>query len=173
MTWQPTHLTRKQREERRLAAGQLLQAGVLSQADIARQMGVSRMAVSKWAKQLRQQQGDIDSLKNRSIPGRPSRLTADQWQQVLGWLAQGARMAGFETDRWTLRRIRVLIRVEFGVDYHAHYLARRLRRLGWSPQQPAVYARERDDALVHAWLTRDWPRIKKSAPSRGNPSICG
>lgn len=82
-------------------------------------------------------------------------------------------MAGFETDRWTLRRIRVLIRVEFGVDYQAHYLARRLRRLGWSPPQPAVYARERDDALVQAWLRRDWPRIKKSAPSRGNPSICG
>lgn len=84
MTWQPTHLTRKQGEERRLAAGQLLQAGVLSQADIARQRGVSRMAVSQWAKQLRQPQGDIDRLKNRSIPGRPPRLTADPWQQVRG-----------------------------------------------------------------------------------------
>jgi transposase len=36
--------------------------------------------------------------------------------------------------------------------YPAHYLARRLKALGWSTQQPAVYARERDNALVRAWL---------------------
>jgi hypothetical protein len=51
--------------------------------------------------------------------------------------------------------------VEFGVEYHAHYLARRLNALGWSRQHPAVYAWERDDALVQAWLTQDWARIKK------------
>jgi hypothetical protein len=28
--------------------------------------------------------------------------------------------------------------VAFGVRDHAHYLARRLQALGWSPQQPAV-----------------------------------
>jgi transposase len=161
MIWHPTHLTRMQCEERRLTAGQLLQAGHLSQAEIARQLGVSRMAVSTWAKQLAQHQGNLDSVQNRSIPGRPSRLTMDQWQRVLALLPQGAQSADFETERWTLRRIRVLILVEFGVDYHAHYLARRLRALGWSPQSPAVYARERDDAFVNAWLTRDWPRSKK------------
>jgi transposase len=161
MIWRPTHLTRMQYEERRLAAGRLLQAGHLSQADIARYMGVSRMAVNKWAKQLDRHQGDLGSLKNRPRRGRPPRLTAAQWQHVLALLTQGAQAAGFDTERWTLRRIRVLILVVFGVDYHAHYLARRLRTLGWSPQQPAVYARERDDALVQAWLTHDWPRIKK------------
>ncbi len=80
---------------------------------------------------------------------------------MLALLTQGAQKAGLATDRWTLRRIRVLMLVKCGVDYHAPYLARRLRALGWSPQQPAVSARERDDALVQAWLTRDWPRIKK------------
>lgn len=169
MIWRPTHLTRMQCEERRLAAGRLLQAGQLSQAEIARQMGVSRMAVSKWAKQLDRHQGDLGSLTNRPIRGRPPRLTADQWQRVLALLTQGAQRAGLATDRWTLRRIRVLILVKFGVDYHAHYLARRLRALGWSPQQPAVYARERDDALVQAWLARDWPRIKKRLAVVGRP----
>jgi hypothetical protein len=41
--------------------------------------------------------------------------------------------------------------------------------LGWSPQQPAVYARERDDALVKAWRIRDWPRIKKRRAVEGQP----
>jgi transposase len=161
MIWRPRSLTRTQREERRLEAARLLQAGQLSQAEIARRMGVSRMAVSKWAKHLRQHRDDLASLRRRPMPGRPPRLTAAQWQHILQRLAEGALRAGFETERWTLQRIRALIVVEFGVNYHAHYLARRLKTLGWSPQAPAVYARERDEALVQAWLTHDWPRIKK------------
>jgi transposase len=161
MIWRPTHLTRAQREERRLEAGRLLQAGQLSYADIARRLGVSRMAVSQWARQLRQHQGDMASLHTHAIPGRPARLRPEQWQRVLAVLQEGALKAGFDTDRWTLRRIRAVILVAFGVHYHAHYLARRLKALGWSPQQPVVYARERDDALVRAWLTHDWPWIKK------------
>ena len=145
----------------------MLQAGRLSQAEIARRMGVSRMAVSQWAKQLRQHPDDLASLKSRPRPGRPPRLTAGQWQHVLQRLTQGALRAGFETERWTLQRIRALIVVEFGVHYHAHYLARRLKALRWSPQEPAVYARERDEALVQAWLTRDWRRIKKRPAARG------
>jgi transposase len=161
MIWRPRHLTRSQLEARRLEAGRLLQAGQLSHADIARRLGVSRMAVSTWAQQLRRHEGDVASLHTRPIPGRPARLNVAQWQRVLAVLKDGALKAGFETDRWTLRRIRAVILVAFGVHYHPHDLARRLKALGWSPQHPAVYARERDDALVRAWLTHDWPRIKK------------
>jgi transposase len=161
MIWRPWQLTRSQLEERRLEAGRLLQAGHLSHAAIARQMGVSRTAVSRWAQQLRQSQGDLSRLKKRRVPGRPPLLTPEQWQLLLQVLGRGALQAGFDTDRWTLGRIRAVILVEFGVAYHAHYLSHRLKTLGWSPQHPAVYARERDDALVHAWLTHDWARIKK------------
>jgi transposase len=160
MMWRPRHLTRSQREERRLEAGRLLQAGQLSHAVIARRLGVSRMAVSKWAQQLRQHRGDMASLCARPIPGRPARLSTAQWQRVLAVLKQGALNAGFETERWTLQRIRAVILVAFGVRYHAHYLARRLKALGWSPQQPAGYARERDEVLVRSWLAQDWPWIK-------------
>jgi transposase len=124
------------------------------------------MAVSKWAQQLRQHRGDMTSLHTRPIPGRPARLSAAQWQRVLAVLQQGALQAGFDTERWTLRRIRAVILVAFGVRYHAHYLARRLKALGWSPQQPALYARERDEALVRAWLTHDWPKLKKRLAAR-------
>src|ERR671915_1606663 len=170
MIWRPRHLTRSQREERRLEAGRLLQARKLSHADIARRLGVSRMAVSKWAQQLRQYQGDETSLHTRPIPGRPARLSAEQWQCVLAVLKEGALKAGFDTDRWTLLRIRAMILVTLGVRYHAHYLARRLKALGGSAQQPAVYARERDDALVQAWLTHDWPRIKKRLAAEARKS---
>lgn len=170
MTWQPKQLTPEQLQERRLAAGQLLQAGQLSQAQIARQVGVSRTAVSKWAKQLRQAQQDLTGLAPRPRPGRPARLAPQKWQQVLARMRQGAQAAGFADERWTLGRVRALIEREFGVAYHAHYLSRRLKTLGWSVQKPAALARERDEALVRAWLKQDWPRIKKGAAARRHDS---
>ena len=40
-------------EERRLEGGRLLKAGKLSQAEIARQLGVSRATASDWAKTIK------------------------------------------------------------------------------------------------------------------------
>jgi transposase-like protein len=51
MTWRPKNLTATQREERRLEAGQLLRTSDLSQAAIARIVGVSRTAVTNWKQQ--------------------------------------------------------------------------------------------------------------------------
>jgi hypothetical protein len=79
MLWRPNTLTRGQREERRLDAGRLLQTDQLPQADIARQLGVSRMTVSRWTKRLAPPQGANGSLENPGIPGRPPRLMAEQW----------------------------------------------------------------------------------------------
>jgi transposase len=161
MPWKPSTLSRQQREERRLYAGQLLKAGKLSQAEIAREVGVSRAAVCQWAKLLKLHRNRLPSLKAKAVTGRPSRLQARQWQQLLKLLSKGALVAGFDTDRWTLSRIRDLIRREFSVEYHPRSLGRKLRALGWSQQVPTPQARERDEALVEAWLKRDWPRIKK------------
>jgi transposase len=172
MIWQP-QLTSRQLEERRLTAGRLLQAGQLSQAEIARQMGVSRTAVCTWAKRLQGALQEISCLANRPRPGRPPRLTPEQWQDVLHLLRQGAQTAGFEDARWTLQRVRTLIQHEFSVTYHARYLSRRLKASGWSVQKPAVVAAERDEELVRAWLRQDWPRIKKGTAARRAHSVCG
>jgi len=162
MPWTPQSLNRAQLEERRLYAGRLLKEGRRSKADIAREVGVSRAAVSKWATQLKAHRNRLTALKAKPATGRPPRLDSAQWRRVLTLLAKGALAFGHDTDRWTLPRIRELIRAEYGVEYHARFLGRKLRALGWSRQVPAPRARERDDELVEAWLKRDWPRIKKT-----------
>lgn len=172
MPWKPRTLSRQQGEERRLYAGQLLKAGKLSQAAIAREVGVSRAAVCQWAKLLKHNRNRLPALKAKAVSGRPPRLQDQQWQQLLKLLAKGALASGFDTDRWTLPRIRDLIRRKFGVEYHPRSLGRKLRALGWSQQVPAPRARERDEALVEAWLKKDWPRIKKRlANSRRKSSL--
>ena len=45
--WRPTHLTSEQMEERRLEAARLLRHGRLSQAETARQLGVSRASACR------------------------------------------------------------------------------------------------------------------------------
>ena len=166
--WRPKQLTRSQKEERRLAAGRLLKAGKQSQAEIARQMSVSRMAVSHWARDLREQ--GIAGLRSRPPTGRPPALSPAQWRQVLALLRKGARAAGWDTERWTLQRIGQLIEREFGVPYHPNYLSERLKHSHWSAQKPASQARERDAEWVETWLKRDWPRIKKKRAVSGQKS---
>lgn len=169
MTWQPRVLTRQQLEERRRKGARLLRAGRLTQAAIARQLGASRMAVTKWKKQLTE--SGWRGLKARSSWGRPCKLSADKCQRLVRLLRRGARASGFETDRWTQPRIQRVIEREFGVTYHPKYIGRLMKALGWSVQKPEPRARERDEDLIGAWLSRDWPRIKKSAAVRRRYSV--
>jgi transposase len=168
--WRPGILTQTQLEERRMEAGRLLLEGQLTQAEITRHLGISRRTIWELAKRLRESPVGLMTLRNRPRLGRPSRLTHEQWQQLLQLLRLGALKAGFDTDRWTLNRIRGVILRQFGVAYHSHYLAARLKVLGWSAQIPAVQAKERDDELVEAWLKHDWPRIKKKPGAVGQKS---
>lgn len=167
MSWQPRHLTPEQLEERRRAAGRLLKTGRRSQADIARQFGVSRAAVCKWARLVRQ--GGVRALRRRPHRGRASALSKQQRKQLRIILKAGPRRAGFDTERWTLKRVARVIHHTFGVSYHPNYVACLLRQLHFSPQQPRVRAKERDDKLVEAWLKRDWPRIKRGLLEEGRP----
>ena len=157
--WQPAHLTPAQLEERRLAAAALLRQGRLTQAAIARHLGVSRASVSRWATAL-QQQGRR-ALRARPRSGRPPRLDARAWTRLGRLLARGAVAAGFETERWTLRRIAALIWREFGVRYHPRYLERPLKAHSFSVQRPATQAKERDELVIAVWPKREWVALKK------------
>jgi putative transposase len=167
MSWQPARLTRAQMEERRHAAGQLLADRDLAQADIARRLGVSRAAVTQWKHGIAN--GGLAALQQRRSSGRPPRLNEAQWTELLCLLQRGAVAAGFDTERWTLRRIASVIEQHFSIRYHFRALGPALHAHGWSPQRPLPQAAERDEALIAAWLRRDWPRIKRGRATRGVP----
>src|SRR5512147_444970 len=171
MTWKPSYLTREQMEERRLEGGRLLKAGKLSQAEIARQLGVSRATVSDWAKKVEAE--GMRGLRKRTAQGGTSKLTKEQKQRLKRLLDRGALANGFSTDRWTLQRVQELIQREFAVSYHPNYLNRLLDKLGFSPQKPLPTAVEQDRELVQAWLDHDLPRLKKVAADRQRSLVLG
>jgi transposase len=79
--WQPSKLTPEQIEERRMEGGLLLREGSLSQAEIARRMGVSSSAVSQWARQIKQRRRGLKGMKRIKPKGRQAYLTGSQWQK--------------------------------------------------------------------------------------------
>ena len=157
--WRPSHLTARQKEERRLVAARLFRAGRLTPSEIAQRLGVSRAAVSQWRRAWRT--GGDRRLQARSPGHRPARLTAATWRSLGRILDRGAMASGFETEQWTLKRIAHVIERAFGVSYHYRYLERPLKVHGYSVQRPTSRARERDEQLVAEWLRHTWPALKK------------
>jgi transposase len=153
---------RAAREARRLQAAELFALG-RSQAEVARDLGVSRQAVSVW--HARFTQGGVDALRSRGPTGPDPKLSAAQLAKVEQALLQGAQANGFDTDLWTLERIAVVITQLTGVRYHpGHVWSILRRRLGWSVQRPERRAVERDDQAIARWVAHEWPRIKRGPP---------
>ena len=169
MTWQPKKLTREQMAERRAEGVRLLEAGEMAQVEIARHLGVTEAAVSKWKKQLDEK--GPQALQAQKASGRPPKLDERAKQVLVKKLEEGAVAAGFPTEQWTQARVKKVIEREFGVSYHQNYISRLLDDLGWSVQKPDPRAIERDEDLIRAWLSRDWPRIKKGAAARRRDRI--
>ncbi len=133
-------LTREEMESRRFEALRLFQSG-WSQAQVARQLKVSRTTASRWAGQI----AAGGSLQRTIATGRPSHLTADQVAQLPELYAALQR----EGKRPTSREYRDAIWHRFGVWYHPDHLFRILSR--WQLEQgvqrrPRVKEESRDAA---------------------------
>src|SRR5918992_1050570 len=146
------------KEARRLQAWHLKQKG-WSQRQIAEGLGVSEGAVSQWMKRGRE--GGPEALRHRPPPGAPRRLSANQLTRLPALLQRGAEAYGFRGQLWTRRRVAEVIRLEFGISYHAVHVGRLLKAIRWSPQKPARRARQRDEAAIARWREDTWPAIKR------------
>ena len=85
--------------DRRAEGVELLQRGEMTQAQIARYLGVSEAAVSKWKKIL--SRNGPEALQARKASGLPPKLKVEDKQKLIDILEQGAIAAGFPTAQWT------------------------------------------------------------------------
>jgi transposase len=110
-------------------------------------------------------------LDAKPAPGRPRRLTNEERERLLEVLIEGARVAGFSTEVWTLKRIALVIRRKFGVRYHPSHVWKVMRSCGWSCQVPDRRALQRDEDAIARWKRHRWPTIKKSRKTWGPPRV--
>ena len=145
-------------EQRRFRAARLFKAG-RKQAEVAKELRVSRQSVSRWFSRFRR--GGAKRLKGAGRAGRKPKLEAKQLIRLDVELRRGAKAHGFQTSLWTLPRVALVIERLTGIKYHPGHVWRVLRRLDWSLQRPAKRARERNDEAVRQWVSNRWSVLKK------------
>ncbi|MFE7619467.1 winged helix-turn-helix domain-containing protein [Streptomyces sp. NPDC057496] len=146
-------------EARRVRAAELFEDGV-SNAEIARAVGVCSESVRRWRRVW--ETGGASALRRRAATGRPAKLDDARVEAVRTALERGARAHGFEADLWTLERVGVVVERVTGVALSRASVWRLLTgRLGWSLQRPERRAVERDESEIARWIAHEWPRIKK------------
>jgi len=146
-------------KERRLEARRLMDEGV-SQAEVARQLKISRQSVSRWAKMPKSRLGKTSSQ------GRKSVLSPAQRTRLVAILLKGPQACGFTGQLWTVPRVRQVLVLKFGLAFSAVHVWRILGQLKFSPQRPQTRARERNEQAIVDWKTKQWPRIKKKLTER-------
>jgi transposase len=152
-----TAAERARREQVRLAAAELIEAGA-SDREIAKRFRVSRMSANRWRRALAA--GGKQALASKGAGGAQCKLTPAQLGELEAVLDAGPTAWGWQDQCWTLARIGALVRERFRVDYTLAGLDVLLHRIGWSVQVPARRAAERDEAAIAAWREETWPVIK-------------
>jgi transposase len=106
-------------------------------------------------------------LLAKPTPGPKPRLTVDQLHFLESLLKEGAVTHGWPNQLWTCKRVAVMIKRHFGVEYHpAHVYRLLVQRLHWTSQKPQKRARERNLKEVERWIADEWPRIIRQAYQR-------
>jgi len=146
------------KEKRRRHALKLAKQG-WKQKEIAVALDVSNGAVSQWLKVSKQE--GRSGLLARAHTGRPPELGNEEKQSIPEYLSHGAESYGFQGEVWTCRRVRKMIEIEFGVSYHKSHVARLLKELKWTPQQPVERATQRNEEAIADWRKHVWSDMKK------------
>ena len=148
------------KEQRRFHAVELKDQG-WKQTDIAIALNVSKGAVSRWIRKADEHGKEI--LCARPHRGRPPELTAEEKRKLPDFLSHGAEAYGFRGSVWTCPRVRKVIEIEFDVTYHRSHVARLLKELHWTPQQPIERATQRDEVEIARWRKEVWLEMQKKA----------
>ncbi|MBI4446347.1 MAG: IS630 family transposase [Acidobacteria bacterium] len=154
-------------EQRRRKAAKLLERG-LSEAEVARRVGVHRQSVNRWARQL--ETGGAKALKRAGRAGRKPKLTESDRRKIREGLQRGPEALGYGTGLWTCWRVADLIEWECGIRYTTTQVWRILRKLGWSCRRPTGRALERNEKAIRYWKRVRWPEVKKTPSEKAGPS---
>lgn len=150
-----THLTTG---IRRRAVGAVLEG--MSKTAVAAAYGVDRKTVARWVLNFRE--GGDDGLLRQVGSGRPRKLedlTEDELRKIV---LAGAQAYDFETDLWTVSRLRRVIADEFRIPLSKNTVWRRLRDAGLTYQKPEREYYEIDEETRKKWLRYEVPKIRRT-----------
>ena len=125
---------------------------------VAEAYGVCRTTLFRWLCRFTNE--GHDGLERRGGSGRPRLLAALDMEAINDIVLEPASVFGFETDLWTVGRLRRVIREEYGVTISPDTVWRRLREAGFTYQKPERRYFEVNEKAREEWLRIDAPRIR-------------
>ena len=156
-----------QAEKRRIAMT-MCDAGDTFSA-IGAALGVHYMTVSRWWD--RYQVGGLEALAVRTRgpkPGVHRRLTARQEQAIQRSITDTTPdQLKLPFALWTRIAIVQLVQQRFGIALPVRTMGHYLKRWGFTAQKPLKRAYEQRPEAIAAWLTTEYPRLKRRALAQG------
>jgi transposase len=127
---------------------------------VAESYNVDRITVYRWVRRF-EEHGELGLLR-RPGSGRPRKLQ-ELTESELRWMVlKPASYFGFETDLWTVGRLRRVIREEFRILLSKNTVWRRLRDAGLTWQKPEREYFEIDEQARQQWLRKVVPQIRRT-----------
>lgn len=134
--------------------------GGLSKTAVAAAFGVDRKTVTRWFGRFHA--GGDDALLRQVGSGRPRKLEDLTEEELRRIVLAGACAYEFETDLWTVSRLRRVIADEFHISLSKNTIWRRLRDAGLTYQKPEREYYEIDEATRKKWLRYEVPKIRRA-----------
>jgi len=150
-----THLTT---EYRRRAVDAVLDG--MTKTAVAVAYGIDRKTITRWVNRF--QEGGGDALLRQVGSGRRRKLEDLAEEELLRIVLAGAAAYDFETDLWTVGRLRRVIADEFQIQVSKNTVWRRLRDAGLTYQKPEREYYEIDEASRKKWLRYEVPKIRRA-----------
>ena len=135
-------------EVRRRAVDAVLDG--MTKTAIAAAYGVDRKTITRWVNRF--EAGGDDALFRQAGSGRPRKLEDLTEEEVRRIVLAGAAFHGFETDLWTVGRLRRVVADEFEIHVSKNTIWRRLRDAGLTYQKPESEYYEIDEVARKKWL---------------------
>jgi len=144
--------------EIRRSAVKAVRRGVAS-GQVADSYGVDRTTIYRWVSRC-DSEGER-GLQRRPGSGRPRKLEELTEWELREIVLTAPSQFGFETDLWTVGRLRRVIGEEFQVWVSKNTVWRRLRDAGLTYQKPEREYFEIDEEARRKWLRYEVPKIRK------------
>jgi transposase len=125
---------------------------------VAEAYGVDRTTLFRWVRRFIAQ--GSRGLERCPGSGRPRLLSAFDMEALNDVVLEPASHFGFETDLWTVGRLRQVIRQQYGVTLSEDTVWRRLRDAGFTYQKPERRYFELNEEARQEWLRTEAPRIR-------------
>ena len=122
--------------------------------------GVDRRTVSRWVARYRE--NGRAALCRKEGSGRPRKLEELTEHELRTKILRSGMAYGFETDLWTVNRLRRVIFDEFRIRLSKNTIWRRLRDAGLTYQKPEREYYEIDEATRKKWLRYEVPKIRRA-----------